>query len=57
MLAAVPGISTARARALLARFGNVANVVAAGEQAWCEVPGIGPTRAKALAKTFACGGS
>jgi Fanconi anemia group M protein len=48
MLAAVPGISVAGARALLERFGTVAGVVAAGEHAWREVPGVGPARARAL---------
>jgi ERCC4-type nuclease len=52
MLAAVPGISTKGARSLLQEFGSVANVLAAGENAWREVPGIGPTRAKALAGAF-----
>jgi ERCC4-type nuclease len=48
LLAAVPGISAVGARALLARFGSVAGVVAAGREAWLEVPGIGPERARAL---------
>jgi ERCC4-type nuclease len=52
MLAAVHGISTAGAHALLRQFGSVANVVAAGKEAWREVPGIGPKRAKALAAAF-----
>jgi ERCC4-type nuclease len=53
MLAAVPGISVEGARALLKHFGSVANVVNAEQAAWEEVPGIGPTRATALAATFA----
>ena len=53
MLAAVPGIGVERARAFLNRFGTVANVVNAEKAAWQEVPGIGPTRATALAATFA----
>jgi Fanconi anemia group M protein len=48
MLAAVPGISAVTARALLQRFGSVASIVAAGEEAWNQVPGFGPVRAKAL---------
>lgn len=52
VLAAVPGISTAGARALLARFGSVAAVLAAEPEEWLEVPGIGPERARALAETF-----
>lgn len=53
VVAAVPGISTALARALLARFGTVGGVIGAGPQAWLEVPGIGPTRVRALERTFA----
>jgi ERCC4-type nuclease len=53
MLAAVPGISVEGARAPLSHFGSVANVVNAGEEAWKAVPGIGPTRASAMASTFA----
>ena len=52
LLAAVPGISTAGARALLARFGSVAGVVAATREEWLSVPGIGPERARALEETF-----
>jgi ERCC4-type nuclease len=52
MLAAVPGISTIRARALLSHFGSVADVVAAGPAAWQNVHGIGPDRARALAQTL-----
>jgi len=48
MLASVPGISVAGARALLEQFGNVAGVVAANEDEWLRVPGIGPRRAAAL---------
>jgi len=50
MLAAVPGISTVSARALLDRFETVRNVVNAGPENWLSVPGIGPTRAGALAE-------
>jgi ERCC4-type nuclease len=52
MLAAVLGLSAVSARALLTRFGSVADVVAAGPQDWLEVPGIGPERAKSLAETL-----
>ncbi len=52
LLAAVPGISTTSARALLERFGSVAAVVAADPVEWLTVPGIGPERARALAETF-----
>jgi DNA excision repair protein ERCC-4 len=49
MLAAVPGISSTSARALLARFGSVAGVLAASRDEWLDVPGIGKERADALA--------
>jgi ERCC4-type nuclease len=52
VLAAVPGISTVTARALLNRFGSVAAVAAADPIAWLEVRGIGPDRARALEETF-----
>jgi ERCC4-type nuclease len=52
LLAAVPGISTTSARALLGRFGTVAAVVAADPAEWLTVPGIGPERARALQETF-----
>jgi DNA excision repair protein ERCC-4 len=52
MLAAVPGISVVRARALLQRFGSVAAVASAGKDAWLEVPGIGPSTASALTRAF-----
>ena len=52
LLSAVPGISTSCARALLAEFGSVARVVAAGPAEWLQVPGIGPERARALEQTF-----
>ena len=48
MLAAVPGISTGSARALLERFGSVAAVIAADPAEWLTVPGIGRDRARAL---------
>ena len=49
MLAAVPGISTITARALLDRFGSLAGVAAAPPDAALDVPGIGKERARALA--------
>jgi DNA excision repair protein ERCC-4 len=52
MLAAVPGISAASARALLDRFGSVAALVAAGPEGWREVRGIGPDRARSLEETL-----
>jgi len=52
LLASVPGISTACARALLDRFGSVAAVVAADPAEWLTVPGIGRERARALEETF-----
>jgi ERCC4-type nuclease len=48
MLAAVPGISVAGARALLEHFGSVSAVVAGRDDEWLRVPGIGPRRAAAL---------
>jgi len=52
VLAAVPGISTTSARALLVRFGSVVGVVSADPGEWLSVPGIGPERARALEETF-----
>jgi len=52
MLTAVPGLSTVSARALLARFGSVAAVVAAEPGDWLAVPGIGLERARSLADTL-----
>lgn len=52
VLAAVPGISTSSARALLERFGSVAAVVMAAPAEWLTVPGIGSERARALEETF-----
>lgn len=48
MLAAVPGISVATARSLLAQFGSVASIVGAGPDAWLAVPGMGQKRVQAL---------
>lgn len=52
VLAAVPGLSTVSARALLARFGRIAGVVSAKQEEWMEVPGIGQQRAQMLADTL-----
>jgi ERCC4-type nuclease len=52
LLSAVPGISAASARALLAHFGSVAGVLAADPDQWLAVPGIGPERVSALEETL-----
>ena len=52
LLAAVPGISTSSARALIERFGSVAGVMEAEPEEWLTVPGIGPERVRALAQTL-----
>ena len=52
MLAAVPGISTITARALLERFGSLAAVAAASPEQLLGVPGIGTERARALAEAL-----
>ncbi len=52
MLASVPGISTAGARALLGRFGTLAGVLAASPEEWLEVPGIGRERARSLGEAL-----
>jgi ERCC4-type nuclease len=52
MLAAVPGISTVGARALLERFGSLAGLLAAPVDEWLTVPGIGRERARALAEAL-----
>jgi DNA excision repair protein ERCC-4 len=52
VLAAVPGISTVSARALLAHFGSVSAVAAADPIAWTQVRGIGADRARALEETL-----
>ena len=53
VLAAVPGISVAGARALLERFGSVADVASAGPAELAAVPGIGPVRASAISSALA----
>jgi ERCC4-type nuclease len=52
MLAAVPGMSIALARAMLNQFGTVSNIAIADPESWLSVPGIGPVRAQSLAKAF-----
>jgi ERCC4-type nuclease len=52
MLAAVPGLSTVSARALLVRFGTVAGVLAASPEDWMAVKGIGRARAQSLARAL-----
>ena len=47
-LAAVPGVSTVRARALLTEFGSVASVCLADETMLQQAHGVGPTIAKAI---------
>jgi len=55
MLAAVPGISTVTAQALLERFGSVAAVIEAGPEEWLSIRGVGPKRVQALSATLALG--
>jgi DNA excision repair protein ERCC-4 len=50
LLAAVPGISTVTARALLERFGTVGAILSASPDEWMTVPGIGRERARRLAE-------
>jgi hypothetical protein len=52
LLAAVPGISTACARALLARFGSVAGVVAAGPAEWLRCRASVPSRHAPSSRPF-----
>lgn len=52
MLAAVPGISTVTARALLQRFGSVAAVIDAAPEEWLSIRGVGPKRMRALSETL-----
>jgi DNA excision repair protein ERCC-4 len=51
LLAAIPGISTASARALLAHFGSVADVINARPEQLRLVEGIGEQRAASLRRT------
>lgn len=52
MLAAVPGISTITARALLERFGSVTGVAGAPDDELLDVPGIGRERARSLVEAL-----
>jgi len=52
MLAAVPGMSIALARALLRQFGTIADIANADPERWLSVPGIGPARAESLAEAI-----
>jgi ERCC4-type nuclease len=52
VLAAIPGISSTSARALLGHFGSVAAVLSAGPDEWIKVRGIGPDRVRALQETL-----
>ncbi len=56
LLAAVPGVSVALARALLARFESVGALIEAGPDRWSEVPGIGPARVRSLEQALRSGG-
>jgi excinuclease ABC subunit C len=47
-LDAVRGVGEARKRALLARFGSVARILAAGEEELARVPGLGPVLARRI---------
>jgi len=53
MLAAVPGISTVTAQALLQRFGSVAAVIEAGLEEWLSIHGVGPKKVQAISETLA----
>lgn len=52
VLRCLPGISAIGAGRLLAHFGSLERVFAAGQQALLEVRGIGPVRARALDRLF-----
>src|SRR5215218_2255143 len=52
VLRSLPGISTVGAGRLLARFGSLERVFAAGREELLEVRGIGPVRAQTLARLF-----
>jgi fanconi anemia group M protein len=52
VLRSPPGISTVGAGRLLARFGSLERVFAAGREELLEVRGIGPVRARALDRLF-----
>ncbi len=52
LLAAVPGISSITAAALLRAFGSVGEIAAADERDWLAVPGMGRRRCAALANAL-----
>jgi ERCC4-type nuclease len=52
VLGALPGISSVGARRLLDHFGSLSAVFGAGEAELLEVRGIGPIRARTLARVF-----
>jgi ERCC4-type nuclease len=52
MLRGVAGISDATACALLERFGSIERLLAAGQDEWAKVSGVGPVRAHALAEAL-----
>lgn len=52
VLAAIPEVSTASARALLAHFGSIAAVVEATDADLTDVHGIGPVRARRIREAF-----
>jgi ERCC4-type nuclease len=55
VLRCLPGISTVGAGRLLAHFGSLERVFAAGHEELLEVRGIGPVRARTLARLFRAG--
>lgn len=48
MLTAIPGLGPKRALALIQHFGQISTILGASEDALCEVPGIGRSRARAI---------
>lgn len=48
LLQSFPGIGPARAKSLLAQFGNVRSVITAGEKKLASVPGIGECTARSI---------
>jgi ERCC4-type nuclease len=55
VLGALPGVSTVGARRLLDHFGSLSAVFAASEDELLDVRGIGPIRARTLARVFEAG--
>jgi Fanconi anemia group M protein len=54
IIESLPGIGPSTAKALLAHFGSVENVLTADEEELLAAPGVGPERARAL-KKIVCG--